>query len=31
MANENRSWGYVRIVEALANLGYYVSDQTAAE
>jgi hypothetical protein len=31
MANENRSWGYDRIVGALANLGYYVSDQTAPE
>jgi putative transposase len=28
MAQENRSWGYDRIVEALANLGYTVSDQT---
>jgi putative transposase len=27
-ANENRSWGYDRIVGALANLGYRVSDQT---
>jgi len=27
-ANENRSWGYDRIVGALANLGYKVSDQT---
>ena len=28
MAQENRSWGYDRIVGALANLGYIVSDQT---
>jgi putative transposase len=28
MAWENRSWGYDRIVGALANLGYTVSDQT---
>jgi putative transposase len=28
MAEENRSWGYDRIVGALANLGYTVSDQT---
>src|SRR5262245_21007174 len=28
MAKENRSWGYDRIVGALANLGYTVSDQT---
>ena len=28
MAQENRSWGYGRIVGALANLGYIVSDQT---
>jgi len=28
MARENRSWGYDRIVGALANLGYKVSDQT---
>jgi Homeodomain-like domain len=28
MAKENRSWGYDRIVGALANLGYRVSDQT---
>jgi putative transposase len=27
-ARENRSWGYDRIVGALANLGYHVSDQT---
>jgi putative transposase len=27
MAQENRSWGYDRIVGALANLGYRVSDQ----
>jgi putative transposase len=28
MAQENRSWGYDRIVGALANLDYTVSDQT---
>lgn len=28
MAQENRSWGYDRIVGALANLGYTVSNQT---
>jgi putative transposase len=28
MAQENRCWGYDRIVGALANLGYTVSDQT---
>jgi putative transposase len=28
MAQENRSWGYDRIVGALANVGYIVSDQT---
>src|SRR5207248_4579993 len=28
MAKENRSWGYDRIVGALANLGHTVSDQT---
>jgi hypothetical protein len=28
MAKENWSWGYDRIVGALANLGYQVSDQT---
>jgi transposase InsO family protein len=28
MAQENRSWGYDRIVGSLANLGYTVSDQT---
>src|SRR5436853_1752322 len=28
MAQENRSWGYNRIVGALANLGHTVSDQT---
>jgi len=28
MAKENRSWGYDRIVGALANLGHQVSDQT---
>ena len=27
-ARENRSWGYDRIVGALANLGYRISDQT---
>jgi hypothetical protein len=29
MARENSGWGYDRIVGALANLGYEVSDQTA--
>jgi hypothetical protein len=28
MAEENRSWGYDRIVGALANLGHEVSDHT---
>jgi len=28
MAQENRSWGYDRIVGALANLGYRISDNT---
>ena len=28
MARENRSWGYDRLVGALANLGYTLSDQT---
>ena len=28
MAEENRSWGYDRIMGALANLGFEVSDQT---
>jgi putative transposase len=28
MARENRSWGYDRIVGAVANLGYHISDQT---
>ncbi len=28
MAQENRSWGYDRIVGALANLGHSISDQT---
>jgi putative transposase len=28
MAQENRSWGYGRIVSALANLGYTISAQT---
>src|SRR6202051_4735060 len=28
MARENSGWGYDRIVGALANLGYWVSDQT---
>lgn len=27
LAQENRSWGYDRIVGALANLGYTISDQ----
>jgi len=30
IAQENRSWGYDRIVGALANLGLTVSDQTVA-
>jgi putative transposase len=30
LAQENRSWGYDRIVGALANLGYTISDQTVA-
>ena len=30
MARENRSWGYDRIVGALANLGYHVSNQTVS-
>src|ERR1700686_1936363 len=29
MADENRPWGYDRIVGALANLGHEISDQTA--
>src|ERR1700716_4126421 len=28
MASENRDWGYDRILGALANLGYVISDQT---
>jgi putative transposase len=28
MAQENRTWGYDRIVGALAHLGYTISDQT---
>lgn len=28
LAQENRTWGYDRIVGALANLGYTISDQT---
>ena len=28
LARENRGWGYDRIVGALANLGFQVSDQT---
>jgi hypothetical protein len=28
MASENSGWGYDRIVGALSNLGYLVSDQT---
>ena len=28
MARENRSWGYDRMVGALTNLGYHISDQT---
>ena len=30
MAEENRSWGYDRIVGALANLGHEVSDRRPA-
>jgi len=30
MAQENGSWGYDRIVGALANLGHHISDQTVA-
>jgi putative transposase len=30
MARENRSWGYDRIVGALANTGYRISNQTGA-
>jgi len=30
MAQENRAWGYDRIVGALANLGYTISDQTVS-
>ena len=30
LARENSGWGYDRIVGALANLGYTVSDQTAS-
>jgi hypothetical protein len=29
MASENREWGYDRIVGALANLGYEISQQQA--
>ena len=28
MARENRGWGYDRIVGALANLGYHISDRS---
>ena len=28
LAQENRDWGYDRIVGAVANLGYVISDQT---
>jgi putative transposase len=31
MARENSGWGYDRIVGALANLGYTVSDQTVGD
>jgi putative transposase len=31
MARENRSWGYDRIVGALLNLGYRISDQTVGD
>src|ERR1035441_7289366 len=30
LAQENRSWGYRRIVGALSNLGYAISHQTVA-
>ncbi|MEO7859051.1 MAG: integrase core domain-containing protein [Nitrospirales bacterium] len=30
LAQENRDWGYDRIVGAVANLGYVISDQTVA-
>ena len=29
MASKNRDWGYDRIVGALANLGYVISDPLA--
>jgi hypothetical protein len=28
LSQENRTWGYDRIVGTLANLGYTISDQT---
>jgi hypothetical protein len=31
MAGENRDWGYDRIVGALANLGFAISDQTVVK
>jgi hypothetical protein len=31
MAEENRDWGYDRIVGALANLGYEISDQSVGK
>jgi hypothetical protein len=31
MVSENRDWGYDRIVGALANLGYEISDQTVGQ
>jgi putative transposase len=31
MASENRDWGYDRIADAVANLGYVISDQTVGD
>jgi putative transposase len=31
LAQEHRPWGYDRIVRALANLGYTISDQTVGD
>jgi len=31
MAHENSGWGYDRIVRVMANYGYTLSDQTAAD
>ena len=30
MANENRDWGYTRIIGALSNLGYIMARGTVA-